>query len=90
MKLSKPSVGYEHPARGPHHCRQCEHFEPPSRCAIVEGVIRPEDWCRRFKKLDGHARIREIRQSTAGRRWGSGENEKRVCHHRSAFWIGRL
>ena len=49
MKSSKTSVGFEHPAKGPHHCSQCEHFRPPHGCEIVEGNIDPGDWCRRFR-----------------------------------------
>jgi hypothetical protein len=48
-KLSKESVGFEHPAKGPHHCGQCRHFEGPRACEIVAGLIRSEDWCRRFE-----------------------------------------
>jgi hypothetical protein len=60
MKASKPSVGFEHPAKGQHHCSECVHFEVPHRCAIVAGLIQPGDWCRRFTKLDGQARIRDF------------------------------
>lgn len=48
MKASKASVGFEAPAKGPHHCSQCRHFEPPHACEIVEGDIDADDWCRRF------------------------------------------
>lgn len=50
-KLSHDEVGYEHPARGPHHCSQCEHYQRPNRgwrCEIVQDPIRPEDWCEKF------------------------------------------
>lgn len=49
-KVSKASVGYEHPAAKSNHCGICEHFEAPSACEIVQGTIRREDWCERFKK----------------------------------------
>lgn len=50
MKLAKAAVGFEAPAKGPHHCSQCQHWEPPKHCAIVEGDdIDADDWCRRFK-----------------------------------------
>ena len=49
--LSKSSVGYESPAKGPHHCSECEHFRGPSRCEIVAGTIKPGDWCERWKAM---------------------------------------
>jgi hypothetical protein len=45
---SKPSVEFEHPARGPHHCGECEHFRAPLACARVAGRVEQEDWCRLF------------------------------------------
>lgn len=52
MKLSKPSVQYEHPAKGPNHCGICGHFLSPYECEIVTGKIRSEDWCNRFERAD--------------------------------------
>jgi len=48
-KVAKPSVGFEHPAKGPHHCSQCQHYQGGS-CEVVQGRIAPGDWCRRFKR----------------------------------------
>ena len=48
-KLAKAAVGFEHPAKGPHHCSQCRHFDPPHGCEIIAGSIDPGDWCERFK-----------------------------------------
>ena len=56
MKASKASVGFEAPAKGPHHCSQCRHWLKPNRCEIVEGNdIDADDWCRRFsaKRVTG-------------------------------------
>ncbi len=50
-KLSKASVGYKHPAAKPvQHCGICEHFLGNGLCEIVEGRIRSEDWCEKFRK----------------------------------------
>jgi hypothetical protein len=50
-KLSKASVEYEHPAAKPaQHCGVCRHYRGGS-CEIVAGRIRPEDWCKRFKRI---------------------------------------
>lgn len=45
---AKSEVGFEHPAKGPQHCAECKHFRAPSGCEIVSGLIRPEDWCKKF------------------------------------------
>ena len=51
MKSTKASVGFEHPAQGPDHCSQCQHFDPNSHtCELVEGRILPRDWCRLWTK----------------------------------------
>lgn len=57
--LSKSSVGYESPAKGPHHCSECEHFRGPSRCEIVAGAIKPGDWCRRFKLMPAKSKAQQ-------------------------------
>ena len=53
MKLSKKSVGFEHPAQGRDHCSQCRHFDRDSRdsCEIVAGIVLPRDWCLKFASL---------------------------------------
>lgn len=53
-KFSKKEVDY-----GPGHrdskCGLCKHFRPrrssteDSRCEIVAGVIRADDWCNKFE-----------------------------------------
>ncbi len=47
-KLSKAEVQYEHPAAKSDHCGICRHYEPPTACEVVSGLIRPEDWCDHF------------------------------------------
>jgi hypothetical protein len=50
-KVSKASVGYEHPAvKPPQHCGTCEHWQPPNSCKVVSGRIQPQDWCKRYRK----------------------------------------
>lgn len=56
-KNDKSDVGFEHPAKGREHCKNCQYFEVfgPDKCAIVSGKIEPGDWCeeyRRGKKLE--------------------------------------
>ena len=54
-KVSKASVGFEAPAKGPHHCSQCVHWEPPDACEIVAGMVDGDDWCRRFRAKGSNA-----------------------------------
>jgi hypothetical protein len=49
VRLSKQEVHFESPAKGPHHCAQCIHFEHgKDSCSIVEGLVKPEDWCEEY------------------------------------------
>jgi hypothetical protein len=50
-KLSHTAVGFQHPAKGPDHCSQCEHFVPgkPLSCELVKLPIHSNDWCEKFK-----------------------------------------
>lgn len=57
-KFTKSDVGFEHPAKGEDHCGQCVHYERAryfgvsGGCAIVKGKIEPEDWCKKFEKME--------------------------------------
>lgn len=50
--FSKAQVGFEHPAKGPHHCSECKHFRGPNSCEIVSGRIEAGDWCEKFMPYD--------------------------------------
>lgn len=54
-KFTKAEVGYEHPAQGRDHCRDCIHFEVERRhtCEIVAGRINGRDWCKKFEEKHG-------------------------------------
>lgn len=45
---TKQEVSFEHPAQGPHRCSECAHYRGADKCQIVEGVVRPQDWCKKF------------------------------------------
>ena len=49
-KYPKSEVEFEHPAKGPNHCKDCAHWLSPNRCAIVRGHIAGIDWCDKWKK----------------------------------------
>jgi High potential iron-sulfur protein len=53
-KLTKKEVDYSK-GTAEKHCGICHHFrkyghDHSGKCAIVEGEIDPEDWCKRFEK----------------------------------------
>jgi major membrane immunogen (membrane-anchored lipoprotein) len=52
-KVSKASVGYEHPAAKANHCGICDHWQPPRSCEVVSGRIQSEDWCKRYLRPAG-------------------------------------
>ena len=54
QKFTHAEVGYEHPSThsGAHNCSHCIHYivATPPRCEGVKSPIRPEDWCRRWRR----------------------------------------
>jgi hypothetical protein len=48
-KVSKSSVNYR-PATGAERCGNCSMFRDGS-CTLVEGEIRPSDYCDRWEKM---------------------------------------
>jgi hypothetical protein len=36
---------YQDKPNGTSECDNCQHFQPPKSCAIVEGDISPKGWC---------------------------------------------
>lgn len=47
-KLTKQQAQYEDPARGPHNCFECEHFNGPHECFRVAGDINGSGWCKEW------------------------------------------
>ena len=45
QKASKAAMKYQDKPSGTSECDNCQHFQPPSSCAIVEGNISPKGWC---------------------------------------------
>lgn len=64
-KFTKAEVGFESPAKGPHHCGQCVHYLGGA-CAIVQGAIDADDWCEKFKAKKG-GRYKGMAKSMATR-----------------------
>lgn len=48
---SKASVGYSQGMTNA-HCAICIHYLGNGACEKVKGLIRPDDWCKLFKKDD--------------------------------------
>jgi hypothetical protein len=49
-KHSKIEAGYiAHPKNG-HRCDGCTMWRPPNKCSAVAGDIKPEGWCKWWKK----------------------------------------
>ena len=49
-KIAKANAGYEDHPHGADHCHDCEHFENPQSCTVVEGTISPRAVCHYFLK----------------------------------------
>ena len=47
-KFAQQIAGYQSMPKGAAQCGNCIHFEAPSSCKVVEGVIAPTGWCRLF------------------------------------------
>lgn len=52
-KYEKSEVQFEHPAKGMSDCDDCKHFDPCWSCYLVNGMVRPEDWCNKFEQIKG-------------------------------------
>lgn len=71
--LPKTEVDFEHPAKGEHHCSECQHFRAPHACAIVKGDIDPGDWCKWFEaktaedEANGSGKLSAAEREAAGR-----------------------
>jgi hypothetical protein len=66
-KFTKAQVGFEHPAQGMDHCRDCVHFRRPHGCQIVAGTVQAGDWCRKFQAKGKRANFGQ-RKNPKGKR----------------------
>lgn len=48
IKVTKKQADYDR-GMGASRCRNCTHYRPP-HCEVVEGTVRPEMWCKYFKR----------------------------------------
>jgi hypothetical protein len=49
-KVTQESVKYQATAKDGQKCSDCNNFEAPGSCKLVDGAINPEGWCQLFKK----------------------------------------
>jgi hypothetical protein len=46
--VPQSAAGYQDKPNGDKRCEGCSHFEAPSSCKVVAGVISPSGWCKLF------------------------------------------
>jgi hypothetical protein len=44
-KVSKEAMKYQDKPNGDKQCSNCQHFQPPASCEIVEGTVSPQGYC---------------------------------------------
>jgi hypothetical protein len=44
-KASQKLVAYQSTPKEGHSCANCQYFEPPNGCKVVEGPVSPAGWC---------------------------------------------
>lgn len=49
-KMSQAAAKYRNSPNGSQECSNCNFFEPPSSCKVVEGPISPQGWCMLWAK----------------------------------------
>ena len=52
-KASQASVAYQATPKGANSCANCNLFQPPSACKLVDGTVAPEGWCKIWVKKVG-------------------------------------
>ncbi|WNZ57164.1 hypothetical protein [Microbulbifer sp. SSSA005] len=54
IKAQKDKVNYQDTPKDGKKCVDCQLFEPPNACLVVEGDISPEGWCSLFVLKQGN------------------------------------
>ena len=49
-KTPKTAVAYQDKPNNGQKCSECNFFQPPHTCAVVDGDISPDGWCKLFTK----------------------------------------
>ncbi len=48
--MPQKAAMYQTTPKGSQKCANCEHFEPPASCGLVQGPISPNGWCQFYSK----------------------------------------
>lgn len=49
-KMTQQAAGYQDSAKNGQTCATCSFFKGPSSCALVDGTISQNGWCRFYSK----------------------------------------
>ena len=47
-KIPKATAGYQDSPSNGQSCSGCGHFMAPASCALVDGAVSPQGWCKLF------------------------------------------
>lgn len=50
QKAGKAAVKYQESPNNGQKCGDCNFFQAPSSCSVVDGTISPNGWCSLFSK----------------------------------------
>ena len=50
QKAGKEAVKYQESPNNGQKCGDCNFFQAPSSCSVVDGTISPNGWCSLFSK----------------------------------------
>lgn len=48
-KVPQKTVSYQPAPKGNQQCNNCDNFQPPTGCKLVDGAISPSGWCTLYK-----------------------------------------
>ena len=48
QKTPKTAVSYQDKPNNGQKCADCNFFQPPKACSVVDGDISPDGWCKLF------------------------------------------
>jgi hypothetical protein len=51
-KKTQMQVAYQNRPKGISSCASCSFFQAPKSCALVEGAVSPNGWCKLYAAVD--------------------------------------
>ena len=49
-KMTQQAARYQATPKGDSKCSNCQHFQSPASCQIVDGTVSPQGWCQMWLK----------------------------------------